>query len=77
MATKEKKTATTETRTEASSRKILVEQIRSDIGRVKTQRQTLVALGLGRIGKKMEHIETPSTVGMIRKVSHMVKVTAV
>jgi len=53
---------------------VLVEQIRGNSGRNKRTVETLQALGLGRIGKKREHVINGSTMGMINKVDHLVKV---
>ncbi len=36
--------------------------------------KTMQALGLGRIGRSCEHVLTPSTLGMIRAVQHIVEV---
>ena len=47
-------------------------QVRSSIGRKPDQRRTLVALGLGRIGKTREFTDTPQIRGMIEKVKHLV-----
>lgn len=52
--------------------RIKVTQIRSSIGRKPDQRKTLVALGLGRIGKTREFTDTPQIRGMIEKVKHLV-----
>lgn len=53
---------------------LTVRQTGSSIRRPKDQHQTLVGLGLGRIGKQRELEDTPSVRGMIRKVAHMVTV---
>ena len=53
---------------------LTVRQTGSSIRRPKDQHQTLVGLGLGRIGKQRELEDTPSVRGMIRKVAHMVQV---
>ena len=53
---------------------LTVRQTGSSIRRPKDQHQTLVGLGLGRIGKEKELEDTPSVRGMINKVAHMVKV---
>jgi large subunit ribosomal protein L30 len=53
--------------------KLLVTQIRSQIGQSERHRGTLRALGLGRIGKSREHTESPELAGMLRKVRHLVK----
>ncbi|MGH6769234.1 MAG: 50S ribosomal protein L30 [Xanthobacteraceae bacterium] len=55
---------------------IKVEQIGSPIRRHHTQRETLIGLGLNRIGRVAEVPDTPSTRGMIAKVSHLVRVVA-
>lgn len=57
--------------------KILVEQIRSKITETPNQKKNLRALGLRRIGAKREHEDTPVVRGMIRRVSHLVKITEV
>jgi large subunit ribosomal protein L30 len=51
-----------------------VRQTGSPIRRPKDQRQTLVGLGLGRIGRVRELEDTPSVRGMIAKVAHMVEI---
>lgn len=54
--------------------KIIVKQIRSSIKRTKDQKLTLEALGLGKIGKTVEQEATPSILGMVDKVKHLVSV---
>ena len=54
--------------------KVSVTQSRSGIGHTKRQKETLKALGLGKIGRTKVHELTPSTRGMIRSVSHLVTV---
>lgn len=54
--------------------KIKVTQTRSSIKRTKDQKLTLEALGLKGIGKVVEHEATPSILGMINKVKHLVSV---
>ena len=53
---------------------IKVTQIGSPIGRPKTQRATLVGLGLNKMHRTSELEDTPAIRGMIRKVAHLVKV---
>lgn len=57
--------------------KIKVKQIRSSIKRLKDQKRTLEALGLRGIGKEVTHNNSPSILGMIDKVKHLVSVTEV
>jgi large subunit ribosomal protein L30 len=54
--------------------KVTVTQVRSQIGHTSKHRGTLRALGLGKIGRTAEHEESPVLAGMLRKVSHLVKV---
>ena len=51
-----------------------VTQVRSQIGQSERHRGTLRALGLGRIGRSVEHQESPQLAGMLRKVRHLVRV---
>ena len=57
--------------------KIKVIQIRSSIKRIKSQKRTLEALGLRGVGKEIVHDATPSILGMIKKVEHLVSVVEV
>ncbi|MFK5973227.1 MAG: 50S ribosomal protein L30 [Flavobacteriaceae bacterium] len=52
--------------------KIKVKQVKSSIKRPQNQKRTLEALGLRKIGQVVEHETTPSIVGMINKVKHLV-----
>jgi len=54
--------------------KIIVTQVRSAINRTKRQKDTITALGLKKLNSPVEHEATPQILGMIRKVSHLVKV---
>ena len=54
--------------------KLRITQTRSQIGETARHRGTLRALGLGRIGKSTEREDSPETLGMLRKVRHLVKV---
>jgi large subunit ribosomal protein L30 len=54
--------------------KIKVKKVKSAINRTKTQKRTLEALGLHKIGQVVEHDDTPSIQGMITKVNHLVSV---
>jgi large subunit ribosomal protein L30 len=55
-------------------KKLRITQTRSLIGETERHRGTLRALGLGRIGKSTEREDSPETLGMLRKVRHLVKV---
>lgn len=51
--------------------------MRSAVGRRKTQRRTLRALGIRRHQQAVEHDDTPAIRGMIAKVDYLVEVTEV
>lgn len=53
---------------------LTVRQTGSSIRREKSQRATLVGLGLNKIGRTRTLEDTPSVRGMINKVSHMVEI---
>lgn len=55
-------------------RHLRVTQIASAAGRKPGQRETLVGLGLDRIGRSRTLQATPSVRGMVRKVAHLLKV---
>lgn len=52
--------------------KIRVKQVRSKIGRIQSQKRTLEALGLRKMNQTVEHEATPSIVGMVNTVKHLV-----
>jgi large subunit ribosomal protein L30 len=53
---------------------ITIKQTGSPIRRHHTQRETLIGLGLNRIGRVTEVPDTPQVRGMIAKVKHLIKV---
>ena len=58
----------------AKNTKITVKQIGSPIRRDKVQRATLIGLGLNKMNKQRELVDTPEVRGMINKVPHLVRV---
>lgn len=56
------------------AKKLKLTQIGSIIDRPKDQKRTIVALGLGRPNYTKLHNDTPQIRGMIKKVSHLLKV---
>ena len=58
----------------ANAKTVKVEQIGSALRRAGYQRQTLIGLGLNKIGRTRELPDTPATRGMIYKVRHLVRV---
>lgn len=53
---------------------ITVEQVGSPIRRPDVQRQTLIGLGLNKMHRRRTLEDTPAVRGMIRAVSHLVRV---
>lgn len=53
---------------------IKVKQIKSRIGAPADQKRTLLALGLHKISQVVEIEDTPSNLGMVRKVHHLVEI---
>ena len=54
--------------------KVTITQVKSQIGQSERHRGTLRALGLGKIGRRVEHEESPVLAGPLRKVRHLVKI---
>lgn len=54
--------------------KLRITQVRSEIGQTRAHRGTLRALGLGKIGRSVERPDDPETLGMLRKVRHLVRI---
>ena len=53
---------------------IKLEQVASPARRHHDQRETLVGLKLNKVGRTSELPDTPQTLGMIRKIQHLVRV---
>ncbi len=56
--------------------KVKITQIRSTIKRPETQLKTIQSLGLGKLHASVEVEYTPQIQGMVKKVNHLVSVTA-
>ena len=54
--------------------KLRITQTRSQIGQSQKHRGTLRALGLGKIGRSVEREDSPETLGMLRKVRHLIRI---
>lgn len=54
--------------------KIKITQIKSVINRPKNQKLTMEALGLRKLNQSVEQETNPEILGMVRKVSHLVRV---
>jgi large subunit ribosomal protein L30 len=53
---------------------VKIKQVRSANGSNPSQKATLTALGLGRIGKAVERKDSPQLQGQLRVVSHLIEV---
>ncbi len=53
---------------------LTVEQYGSPIRRPNDQRQTLIGLGLNKLGRRKELEDTPAVRGMVAKVAHLVRI---
>lgn len=56
------------------SEKIQIKLTKSLIGRPETQRKVVKALGITKKDQVVEHDSTPTILGMINKVSHLVEI---
>lgn len=54
--------------------KIKVTKVKSAINRTQNQKRILESLGLNKIGQTKVHDASPSILGMVSKVSHLVSV---
>lgn len=57
--------------------KLEITQVKSTIDRRENQKRTIQALGLGKINRTVVHNDTPQILGMVRAVSHLIKVREV
>ncbi|HWX13899.1 MAG TPA: 50S ribosomal protein L30 [Methylocella sp.] len=60
--------------TAKTAEKIVVEQVRSPIGRPASQRAVLIGLGLNKIGRRSSLEDTSAMRGMIAKVAHLIRI---
>ncbi len=55
-------------------KKLKITKVKSVIDRPERQKRTMEALGLGKMNASVELDATPQILGMVRKVTHLVKV---
>ena len=53
--------------------KLRITYVRSIIGRPQKHRRIIEALGLRKLNQTVEHQDNPAIRGMVRKVSHLVR----
>ena len=56
---------------------IVIKQVRSTIKRPAIQKKVMASLGLRKINQEVQHQATPSILGMVDKVKHLVSVKEV
>jgi large subunit ribosomal protein L30 len=54
--------------------KIKITRTKGLSGHTKRQRETIKALGLGKVSSSVEQEATPAILGMVAKVNHLVKI---
>jgi large subunit ribosomal protein L30 len=54
--------------------RIILEQIKSPIGRPASQRAALIGLGLNKIGRRSSLEDTAAVRGMVAKVAHLIRI---
>ncbi|MBL0192114.1 MAG: 50S ribosomal protein L30 [Saprospiraceae bacterium] len=57
--------------------KIKITLVKSVIDRPHSQKNTIIALGIKKMNGSVEHTPTPQILGMVKKVSHLIKVEEV
>lgn len=57
--------------------KIKITQVKSAIDRPKRQKDTIKALGLGKLHRSVEVELTPQIQGMVNKVNHLITVNEI
>jgi len=59
---------------EETKKLLKITQVKSTITCPDSQKRTIRALGLGRVNRSVEQVDSPCIRGMIFKVQHLVKV---
>jgi large subunit ribosomal protein L30 len=54
--------------------RIRITQVKSKNGKPERQKRTLEALGIRKLNHSVEHEATPQILGMIQKISHLVRI---
>ncbi|MCP4632884.1 MAG: 50S ribosomal protein L30 [candidate division Zixibacteria bacterium] len=54
--------------------KIKITQIKSAIGRLENQKRVLKALGIRKMHQTVIHEDSPTIMGMVDKVRHLIKI---
>lgn len=59
----------------AENKQIKIKLVRGTIGASETQKRVVRGLGLTKKDQVVEHYNTPTIMGMVNKVSHLVQVS--
>jgi large subunit ribosomal protein L30 len=70
-------TAKEKSKKKSTGEKISITQVRSENKLVQKQKATLIGLGLRGINTTSELVSSKEVLGMINKVSHLIKVSAI
>lgn len=57
--------------------KLRITYVRSAIGRPEKHRRIIQALGLRKLNQTVEHQDNPAIRGMVRKVTHLVRMEVI
>ena len=58
----------------AKTKQIKIKLVKSLIGCSESQRKVAQALGLKKLNQVVEHYDSPTIIGMAKKISHLVEV---
>jgi large subunit ribosomal protein L30 len=58
-------------------KKVLITQVKSESGLIKKQKATLIGLGLRGINTTSQLSASKDVLGMMKKVNHLVKISAI
>lgn len=64
---------TKKTKKKITNKTIKITQVRSAIGRPENQKRILKGMGLGNLNRTVELPDTPESMGMVKKVIHLVR----
>ncbi len=60
-----------------NAKAVRITYVRSAIGYNESQKRTVQALGLRKLGETVEHANTPAIRGMVDRIGHLLEVEAV
>lgn len=56
-------------------KKIKIKLVKSLIGSSDSQRKTATGLGLSKLNQEVEHFNSPTIMGMVNKISHLLQIS--